>query len=144
MEHTELFSSQAVTKLDDSVWRGWQQRDRRRDERAAASRVVAVNCCSAAALLAALALAAGAPRFGIALSGIVATGAAVVAYHAASMRRYGFTVVFLFLAVLFNPFVAVVSGLSGAWKLGAAVAGIGAFSASLIWLRGGRERRSGL
>ena len=138
MSYTEPITAESVTKIDESVWKVWQYRSRLKSERAAGARLAAVRIFSAAALLGALVLWIDASLFGLALKTIVAAGAFVVGWHAASTRRYGIAAVFAGIALLFNPFVAVFN-LSGAWGAGSLLIAMGAFLASLVWLRAQRR-----
>lgn len=138
MDHSES-AAQTVTHLDESMWRAWGERDRMKKRRAPGMPVAAVKCFCIAVLMAGLILWTDASRFAFGLRTVVATGAAMGAWQAASLSRYGFAAAFALLVLLFNPFVPVFS-LSGSWQLGFLVAAIGVFASSLMRRRKFRVR----
>ena len=134
MRSPETMQAEAVNEIDHAVWRGWESRGQRRDQRAGAARIIAVKWFCIIALLATALFWMYASPYGLVLKTIVASGAIAVMCQALSARRAGFAAVFALIALLFNPFIAVF-GLSGAWQFGAVVGTVLPFAASLVWLK---------
>ena len=51
MMQTEPGDRESVTQLDESLWKAWRVKDRRKEERAAARWSIAVKCFWLAAIL---------------------------------------------------------------------------------------------
>jgi len=128
-----------MPETGENFEKAWRYESRRRDERAAHARIILARCFCLAAVLALAALWAHNPQLDLALKTVVAGCAAAVCWQASTMRHSGFaSPLFGFLALLFNPFLDVLSR-AGTWKPGVLTASIAIFVWSGFWLRPGSK-----
>lgn len=112
-------------------WPDWQARNRRQDRRGAALRAKLTSGAAAAALVLALSFWGRAADYHAWLGVVVCASAIRVAFLAGSARRHDWAVLFVGIAVLYNPVFPMFT-LAGTPAFLLVAASVAAFAASLF------------
>lgn len=115
-------------------WQDWRERNRLQDQRGVASRAKLTKYASVAVLLLAVVFWGSAANYQVLLWFAVCAGAVRVAFHAGGMRKYDWMILFVGIALLYNP-VFPLFALSGRVAFFLVLASITAFAASLFLLK---------
>ena len=134
----------SVKTIDAGVWRMADQVHRRRSQNKA-WKMKAVKLVSIAVLLTTASLWMYAAEFQFLTRSLIALGALAVMFQSVNTKSYGFAVLFLAMALLYNPLVPLFP-LSGPLSLVIVLGSAVPFATSLIWMKttlAERDRISG-
>lgn len=136
-ELTQEPHTHRARRLDENVWRAWQEKNRLEEMRNTATRMKVVKWLCIGVLVVTAVLFSYLSPYGAAVRSAVTLGALIVMIQGLHTRRYAFAALFAAIVVLYNPLFPTFT-LSGGWQRLLVLTSAVPFVASLAWMNATR------